>query len=272
MKETSKKMSFSGKLTESAIMLALATVLSYFKLIDLPYGGSVTLCSMLPMVVVAYRHGLGWGLGAGLANGILQLIFGLSNLSYATSAAAAVAIIMLDYIVAFAVTGFGGIFKKITNSKSGALCLGTIFACVLRYICHVISGCTVWAGVSIPDSQAIIYSLGYNATYMLPELLITVAGAFYLADSLNLEGVNITRIKTEEKAKSFKVLDLLGVFALIVAFITDIVLIAPGLQNPESGNFDITGLAGVNFLTVGIVSAVAVVIFAALKIYVKKNR
>jgi len=174
------KTQFTKKLTESAVMLALTLILSYIKLLDLPYGGSITLCSMLPTILIAYRHGLLWGFAIGIANGLLQLLMGMSNLSYATSAAAAVAIILLDYIIAFAVTGFGGIFKKIFKNQSLSLILGTAFVCILRYICHVISGCTVWAGLSIPDTEALIYSLAYNATYMLPELIIAVAGAAYL--------------------------------------------------------------------------------------------
>ncbi|MGN1206732.1 MAG: energy-coupled thiamine transporter ThiT, partial [Eubacteriales bacterium] len=55
------------KLVESALMIALATVLSLLKLADLPYGGSVTLASMLPIILISYRNGLGWGLGTGLA-------------------------------------------------------------------------------------------------------------------------------------------------------------------------------------------------------------
>ncbi len=63
------------------------------------------------------------------------------------------------------------------RSQSGALTAGIVLACVLRYICHVISGCTVWAGVSIPDAAALWYSIVYNATYMLPETLVCVVGA-----------------------------------------------------------------------------------------------
>ncbi len=265
------KMSFSAKLTECAIMLALATVLSYFKLIDLPYGGSITLFSMLPMIIVAYRHGALWGFGAGLANGLIQLIFGLSTLSYATSAAAAVAIIMLDYIVAFAVTGLGGIFKGLFKKGSTSLAMGTAVACLLRYLCHVISGCTVWAGVSIPDGQAIIYSLVYNATYMLPELIITLIGAFYISGCLSLEGVNIVRIKSPEEKTGGRVLNIAAFTFLSAAVIADIALISSKLQNADTGEFDITGIANVNFLTVGIITAVGLLLFAVFKLLSKKN-
>ena len=110
--QSQTKFSFTRKLTESAVMLALTVVLSFFKLVDLPYGGSITLFSMLPVILIAYRHGLTWGLMTGFANGVLQLLMGLKSLSYATSAGAVVAIILLDYLLAFTVTGFGGVRSK----------------------------------------------------------------------------------------------------------------------------------------------------------------
>ena len=91
-------------LTESAIMIALSTVLSILKIAEMPYGGSVTVASALPIIIIAYRYGLKTGLFAGTVHAALQLVLGLSALSYATSWQSVVAIIMLDYIVAFAVT------------------------------------------------------------------------------------------------------------------------------------------------------------------------
>ena len=77
-------LSNSRKLTEAAIMLAIGTVLSLIKLIDLPYGGSVTIASMLPVVIIAYRHGIKWGLMTGFVYGVIQQLLGLNTLSYAT--------------------------------------------------------------------------------------------------------------------------------------------------------------------------------------------
>ena len=63
-------------------MIALSTVLSLIKIIDMPYGGSVTVASMLPIVIAAYRHGAIWGLGTAMVNSAMQLLLGLNNLSY----------------------------------------------------------------------------------------------------------------------------------------------------------------------------------------------
>ena len=158
-------------LTESSIMIALSIVFGFVKLVDMPYGGSVTLASMLPIIIIAYRHGVGWGIGAALANSLVQLITGISYFSYFTTWQSIIALVLFDYIFAFAVFGLGGIFRG-KLSQGAALSLGALLTSVVRYICHVISGATVWAGLSIPSGAALIYSFGYNATYMIPETLI----------------------------------------------------------------------------------------------------
>lgn len=99
-------------MVECAILIALATVLSLIKFVDLPYGGSITVASMLPIALISYRRGLGWGLGSALVYAVIQQLFGLKNLSYATSWQAVIAIIMLDYIIAFVVIGLAGMFRK----------------------------------------------------------------------------------------------------------------------------------------------------------------
>lgn len=252
---------FTKRLTESAVMLALTLILSYLKLLDLPYGGSITLCSMLPPVFIAYRHGILWGLGMGFANGVLQLLMGLNTLSYATSPAAAIAIILLDYIIAFTICGFGGIFKKIFKSQRASIVSGTALVCALRYLCHVISGCTVWAGLSIPDTEALVYSLAYNATYMLPELIIAVAGAAYLSGAINFGGETLSRTKKETTSKGAFYLKSIGALGALAAFVADVLLIAPSLQNPKTGEFDITGITSVNFTAAGIVALAGMVWF-----------
>lgn len=270
MQKQTKSISLTQKLTESAVLLALSVVLSYLKLIDLPYGGSVTLCSMLPLILVAYRHGLGFGLITGFAGSLIQLLMGLKNLSYATSALAAVAIILLDYVFAFTVTGLGGLFRG-RMKQIPALISGTALACLLRYTFHVIAGCTVWAGLSIPDSQALLYSLAYNATYMLPELLITLVGAAWLGGAVGFEGERLVRLKTESGNKVAPVFKMVGAAGGAAALITDVVLIASHLQNAETGDFDITGLAAVSWPTVLIVTLLGAIWLAVFWCIAKKR-
>ena len=266
MKQNVSRLKTTKKLTESAVMLALSVVLSYFKLVDLPYGGSITLFSMLPIVVIAYRFGKLWGLLLGFSYSVIQLMFGLNNLSYATSALAAVAIIVLDYVFAFTILGLGGIFKGKLKNQRQEIVLGTALVAFLRYVFHVISGCTVWAGLSIPTTDAFVYSIIYNATYMLPELIITVIGAAYLSCTLNLEGENLTRISYKKQTKSKAVLNLIGITSIVAALITDIILIAPKLQNAKTGEFDILGIFNINFLPIIIITLIAIIIFSVTKI------
>ena len=112
------------RLVESGLMLALATILSMVKVLDLPYGGSITAFSALPILLVGYRHGTAHGLFTAFAYALMQLILGLNTLNYATSVGAAVAIVILDYLLAFTVLGLGGIFRKKVQSQGAALVLG----------------------------------------------------------------------------------------------------------------------------------------------------
>ena len=259
-------------LVESAMMVALATVLSIFKIIEMPYGGSVTIASMLPMIILAYRHGLGWGIGAGAVYAALQQLLGLNTLSYVTGWQSVVAVIMLDYIVAFTVVGLGGIFRHISKSQRGALALGSLFVSLLRYICHVISGATVWKGLSIPDSAALIYSLGYNLTYMLPEAIILIAVAYYLGGAIDFSKLTPTRAILPKHTEGDASLYLLSGLSLLLGGVVDVWLIAPHLQNEETGEFYFAGLANVEWIAVIIVTALTVSLAFALFMLAKKKK
>lgn len=256
------KKNASVRLTESAIMIAFAAVLSLVKIVDMPYGGSVTAASMLPVILIAYRYGTGWGLFTGFTSSLLMLVLGMSSLSYATSGTAAFAIIMLDYIVAFTVMGLGGIFRNVVKKQSTALALGTLVVCALRYLCHVISGCTVWAGVSIPDTDGLIYSLGYNAVYMVPETIITVAAAVALGSVLDFrkEGLAPLRENAGMAKRSF------GAFFLLIAAAVDALFLFSSTQVENADGdvvFSITGLAQANWLLIVVITLGAVIAYFA---------
>lgn len=248
-------------LTEAGLMLAVATVLSMVRILSLPYGGSVTVASMLPIILIAYRHGLKYGLITGLAYALIQQLLGLKNLSYVTTWQSVLAVIFLDYIIAFTVLGFGGLFKKIIKSQAAALVAGTILVCLLRYACHVLSGATVWAGLSIPDNAALLYSIGYNLTYMLPESVVTAILAFYIGSLLDFRNPTITHIKQTEKTR-VPLLKWTGGLAIAAALVFDVRMIFANLQNPETGKFDFAGLAYTNWTLILIVTAILAVIAA----------
>lgn len=250
----------SIQLTESAVALAFSTVLSMVKVVEMPYGGSVTAASLLPLILIAYRYGAGWGLFTGFTASLLQLILGLNNLSWATGFAAAVAIVMLDYILAFTFTGLGGVFRRYM-SQPAALGCGALLACVIRYIAHVISGCTVWAGLSIPTGDALWYSIGYNAVYMVPETMITVAAAILIGRMLDFSKPDIAAIPRptgKDRSRS------IGGVALIVAAILDVFLLFSATQVENADGdvvFDITGILQANWWLIAAITVVALVIF-----------
>ena len=257
-------------LTECSIMIALSTVLSIIKLIELPYGGSVTVASMLPIVIIATRHGTPTGLCAAFAAGAIQLLLGLNNLSYFTTWYSVVAIIFLDYIIAFAVFGLSGIFRRIMSNQGLSMLVGALFASIARYVCHVISGATVWAGLSSPDSAALLYSLGYNATYMIPETVVLLISVAYIGASLDFSREIPTPISRKKLNTGATVLTFAAGFLVLVGLAVDSVLVFSKLQNPDTGDFMITGLSSVNWLTVGIVTASAA-IFGALLVIIAQR-
>ena len=249
-------------LVECVVMVALATVLSLIKLYELPYGGSVTAASMLPILIIAYRHGTGVGLGTALVYGVIQQLLSLKTLGYVSTWQSTVAVIMLDYVVAFAVIGLGGIFRKKGRSAASALLWGGLFVCILRYICHVISGATVWAGISIPTKAALIYSFSYNATYMLPETVILLAVTVYIASVLDFDAELPVRIKGNTQDPVALVLPAVGGLCVAAAIVFDAVKILPLMQDAESGEMKFELLANVNYTPVIIVTAVCAVLAA----------
>lgn len=230
------------RLVESAVLLAVATVLSMIKLLDLPYGGSVTAAGTLPVLLIAYRHGVRFGVFAGAVYGMLQLLLGANALSYCPTALAAVAVIVLDYLLAFAAMGAAGAFRN-RFSQGKALVMGAMVTGILRYICHVISGCTVWAGLSIPTDDALLYSLAYNATYMLPETVVTALAAWYLSAAVDLRGERPARVAASaSRPRLWR--RLLRVF-FFGAAVTTLLLIFRHGQDAETGAFSSQWLADV---------------------------
>ena len=258
------------RLVESGLMLSIATVLSMVKVLDLPYGGSITAFSALPILLVAYRHGLWQGLLTAFAHALIQLMLGANTLSYATSPAAAAAIVVLDYLLAFTVLGLGGVFRRKGENQGADLVLGALLTGALRYVLHVIAGCTVWAGLSIPTEAALVYSLAYNATYMLPETLVTALGAWYLSKAVYLKSDLPTRAKQTAQGRSF-LLSLIGKAALLAAAVWDIIEIFRPLQDGETGDFVITNLALVNWLPVGVVTTLGVAVWGVCTLINRKR-
>ena len=251
-------------LSESALMIALATALSFIKVINMPYGGAVTIASMLPIAIISYRHGVKNGLFAATVYGAIQQVLDLSMLSWATSWKAVLAIVLLDYIIAFAVIGLAGIFRKPVKNQAAAMTLGCFCISLLRYFCHVISGATVWAGLSIPTEAALAFSFAYNATYMLPETIILLVCTVYVASNIDFRSQTPSRMKTQTTTSGNAAwISPTAGFVGLIAVIADTVLVFQNIQD-ENGNFVIESLANVNWTLVIAITAVAAIVIAAL--------
>ena len=200
------------RLTESAMLIALAIILelvSKMFIPELPFGGQITLAAMLPVVLIAYRHGMKWGFVAAFTYSLLQMALGAKTVSAAflpgyfgdgTMLFNALLMCLLDYVLAFTVLGLGGIARNM-EKKTAGLVSGVVVALVARYICHVLSGYILFGsyaewfftqegfpawGASLvqtlnPTVLSIVYSLVYNGMYMLPELIVTTVAALCIA-------------------------------------------------------------------------------------------
>ena len=162
-------------LTEGAIMVALAQILSYVKLFgDLPNGGSITFAAV-PIILYAVRWGLGPGLMAGLVLGQLQIIF---DGAYARGWQS----MLLDYLVAFTPLGLAGLFK----GKAWGVFPGTLVGCAGRFLVHYISGVTIYKILAPTEfmgttfTSPSFYSIVYNGSYMLPNTIIALVIAAFL--------------------------------------------------------------------------------------------
>ena len=163
-------------LCEGAIMVAIAQILSYLKLFgNMVNGGSITFAAF-PLALFALRWGLGKGLIASFAFGILQMIF---DGAYAWGWQS----MLLDYIVAFTPLGLAGLFK----GKAWGIFPGAVIGNAARFVVHFISGVTIYRiyeptevlNLGVFD-DAVVYSLVYNAAYMIPCTILTVAVAALL--------------------------------------------------------------------------------------------
>lgn len=183
---TKNKATATRWIVESAIMLAIATVLSELTFSG-PWalGGGITFCSMLPIILISYRFGCKRGLVTGVAFSLLQLILGIHNVQYADSAVMAAGIVLFDYIVPFSVLGLAGLFRNVTKAPRVNLVIGIVVTLFVRFMCHFATGIWIWEALWPNELgwAAPIWSLAYNGSYMLPEMIITSIVAVLLYSS-----------------------------------------------------------------------------------------
>ena len=185
------------RLAETAIMIALATILSELKIIPWVFGGGITIFAMVPMIFVSYRWGLKWGFFSAFVFGILQLLLGVVKHGMnGLDLWVLVADLVLEYLLAYTLLGLGGLFRNKIKRPWLALPLGGAVAVAARYLVHFIAGVLIWgnyaewffvedAGAGIGASVlnnfhglglAAVYSGIVNGSLFLGELIVTVIG------------------------------------------------------------------------------------------------
>ncbi len=166
---TRKAVFSTKKITVIALAIALTTTLSFLKF-SLPFGGSITVFSLVPVIIVSYYYGFYYGLFTGFITGLLQFITSPYILTPLT--------FFLDYIFAFSAICFAGVFKKVVKNASISISLGSITFYLVRYVMHVLSGIIYftegWVTEGFPTSSALVYSLCYNAVFIFPDMLIAL--------------------------------------------------------------------------------------------------
>ena len=176
-------MSSTKKLTLSALMVALSTVLMLVsKLIPAPWlqGGSVTIASMVPIITVSIMLGSKWGLLCGFVYSLLQMMTGFYPPPTQTFLSF-VLVILLDYCFAFGVLGTASFFYKLFGKTQASMAISAFIVTTLRYVCHIFSGILIW-GVYAQDGQSVLaYSLIYNGTYMIPEIIISTVTLIFIS-------------------------------------------------------------------------------------------
>lgn len=171
-------------LAEGAIMTALSIAL--FAVSDLlpwpyAYGGGFSIFAQVPIIIYSYRRGLKNGVSAALVLSVYQLLTGLKNFAWVSGIGAYLIVALADYIIAFGCLGFGGMFKGKLKNPAVELTVGSVVVCFARFVCHFISGVTIWTDYCPADMIVPVYSLVYNGSFMLVEAIITVVGVLALS-------------------------------------------------------------------------------------------
>ena len=184
-KSSEKNRMSTKQLIFCAASMALAFVTSYIKIFEMPWGGSVTLCSMLFIVMAANWYGVKTGVLVGLAYGILQFIQEPYVLSLFQ--------VCCDYVLAFAALGVAGFFAR---SPKG-LIKGYAAAVLARGAFHALGGYLYWMSYmpdNFPQSLKGVYPIVYNYSFLLVEALITAAVISVPAVSSSLNQVKRTAV------------------------------------------------------------------------------
>lgn len=169
-------------LTECAVMLALSFALSYAKIFEMPMGGSVTIASMLPIMLISVKYGIKVGLSTGIVYSFTQLMqaFASANVfPYCETGTTLAVCILFDYLIPFTVLGLAGIFLRVRIFKNVEMNVysGIVGAVALRFICHFITGVAIWGQWAPEGMGKLLYSFLYNVSFLSVDFLICIVCA-----------------------------------------------------------------------------------------------
>ena len=164
-------------------MVALAFALSLVPFIKLPWGGSVTLFSTLPIVLMSLRHGMKWGLGTATVYGLLQAVQGMGSIVAIPAKTLPVMALcaLLDYILAYAVLGFTGPIAHRFKNPTAGLAIGIAATGFLRFFCSFMSGLLIWNQWAWYGWPVWLHSLVYNIAWCLPDVGIVLLASLLLS-------------------------------------------------------------------------------------------
>ena len=179
-------------LCQSAIFIALATILSFLPVYEMPMGGSVTMASMLPILFIGIKFGPKWGMGSSLVYMLIQLAQALIKgnvFIYCVGAGAVIICALFDYVVPFSILGLSFVAAPKKGEKLNVVKVLVTFGILIfiRFLCHFITGMVIWKQWAPEGMGSFLYSLSYNGSYMLPELVLTLIVALFLISSKQIE-------------------------------------------------------------------------------------
>ena len=171
-----------SRLAECAVMLALSFALSYAKIFEMPMGGSVTIASMLPVILIGIKYGTVTGLSVSFVYSLTQLLQALMSANvfpYCQSIGALVLCIAFDYLLPFTLLGLAGIFKELRVFKSTEIAsyVGIVSVVALRFVCHFITGVVIWGQWAPAGMGKYLYSFLYNGGFLAADFAICIACA-----------------------------------------------------------------------------------------------
>ena len=165
------------RLTFSSLLISLSLILSRIEIsVFFSFGGSITLFSLVPIIIISLKYKYTWGALSGGVFGILHLL--TTNIKFQGLCLSSVIIsIFLDYIAANTVIGLTSYFEHKFNNFKYSLQIGVILSFSLKLLIHTLSGIIVWTPFFKQYSiNLIIYAILYNASFIIPEMLISLLG------------------------------------------------------------------------------------------------